>query len=95
MFTKPLTRTSRLSSFYRISNHKNFIPKQLVNALTDLASGTSRTSRRLLEEKAPGTILEKECPVPKNTAASKIGNGVISLAYFYPPKIFHLFGFSG
>ena len=62
MFTKPLTRTSRLSSFYRISNHKNFIPKQLVNALTDLASGTSRTSRRLLEEKAPVNDFGKRVP---------------------------------
>ena len=37
--------------FYRISNDKNFIPKYLDNALTDSVL-TSRTSRRLLEEKA-------------------------------------------
>ena len=45
-------QTSRLSIFYSISNHKNFIPKNLDNALTDSLK-TSRTSRPLLEEKAP------------------------------------------
>ena len=54
--------------FYRISNDKNFIPKYLDNALTDSVL-TSRTSRRLLEEKAP----------VNDFVASKIGNGVISL----------------
>ena len=39
------------SFFYRISNHKNFIPKYLDNAVIDFAQ-TSRTLRRLLEEKA-------------------------------------------
>ena len=38
--------------FYRISNHKNFFPKYLNNSLIDFA-WTSRTSSRLLEEKAP------------------------------------------
>ena len=38
--------------FYRISNDKNFIPKYLDNALTNSVL-TSRTSRPLLEEKAP------------------------------------------
>ena len=43
--------TSRLSIFYHILNHKNFIPKiaQLYNALTNF----TQTSRPLLEEKAP------------------------------------------
>ena len=74
-------RTSRLSgSFYGVSNHKNFIPKYLDNVLTDFAK-TSRTSRRLLGEKLPWTILEEAFPVPRNTAAGKIGNGVISLVW--------------
>ena len=38
--------------FYCISNYKNFIPKYPDNALTESVL-TSRTSRRLLEEKAP------------------------------------------
>ena len=38
--------------FYRISKDKNFIPKYLDNAFT-YSVLTSRTSSRLLEEKAP------------------------------------------
>ena len=34
---KRLGQTSRLSIFYRFSNHKNFIPKYLDKALTDFA----------------------------------------------------------
>ena len=36
-FSTDNSRTLRLSIFYRISNHKNFIPKYLDNALTDFA----------------------------------------------------------
>ena len=36
-FSADTSRTSRLSIFYRISNHKNFIPKYLDNALKDFA----------------------------------------------------------
>ena len=68
-------QTSRFSFFYRISNDKNFIPKYLRNALTDSVL-TSRTSRRLLEEKAP-----KNDFIVRNNAASIIGNGVISLLW--------------
>ena len=32
-------------------------------------------------KKLPWTILEEQFPVPRNTAASKIGNGVISLLW--------------
>ena len=32
-----------------------------------------------MEKKLPRTILEEELPRPRNTAASEIGNGVISL----------------
>ena len=66
---------SRLSIFYRISNHKIFILKYLDNALTDF-SQTSRTSGRILEEKAALMILEEQFPVPIYTAVSKIGNSV-------------------
>ena len=62
-------QTSRFSFFYRISNDKNFIPKYLDNALTDSVL-TSRTSRRLLEGKAP--VIDFRRTVP---------NGFISLLY--------------
>ena len=47
--------------FYRISNHKNFFRKYLDNALTDFAS-TSRTPKRLLEEKAPVNDFKRTVP---------------------------------
>ena len=37
LFSTDNSRTSTLSIFYRISNHKNFFPKYLDNALTDFA----------------------------------------------------------
>ena len=36
---------------------------------------------RYWRKKLPWTILEEQFPVPRNTAASKIGNGVISLLW--------------
>ena len=59
--------------FYCISNYKHLIPKYPYKALTDSVL-TSRTSRRLLEEKVP-----KNDFTVRNNAASIIGNGVISL----------------
>ena len=59
-----LPQKTRLFIFYCISNHENFIPKQLDNALTD-STKTSETSRRLLEDKAPVNDFEKQFPVPK------------------------------
>ena len=38
LFSINYRRTSRLFSFYSISNNKNLTPKYLVNALTDLNS---------------------------------------------------------
>ena len=77
-FSTDNSRTSRLSIFYRISNHKNFIPKYLDNPLTEKLhehwGGYWR--KRLL-----WTILEEQFPVPRYTAASKIGNSVISLLW--------------
>ena len=61
--------------FYCISNYKNFIPKYPDHALTDSVL-TSRTSRWLLEEKAP-----KNDFIVRNNAASIIGNGVLSLLW--------------
>ena len=61
--------------FYCISNNKNFIPKYPHNALTDSVL-TSRTSWRLLEEKAPVNDF-----IVRKNAASIIGNGGISLLW--------------
>ena len=49
---------------YRISKDKNFIPKCLDNALTDSVL-TSRTSRLLLEEKAPVIDFRRTVPTEK------------------------------
>ena len=76
LFSINYGRTSRLLSFYRISNNKNLTPKYLVNALTDL--NTLKHQGRYGRKKFPWTILEEQSPVSRNTAASKIGNGVIS-----------------
>ena len=35
--------------------------------------------RQLLEEKAPVNNVKEEFPMPRNTTASKVGNGIISL----------------
>ena len=74
-FLQITAKTSRFSFVYRIFNDKNFIPKYLDNVLTDSVL-TSRTSRRLLEEKVP-----KNDFTVRNNAASIIGNGVISLLW--------------
>ena len=64
-------QTSRFSFFYRISNDKNFIPKYLDNALTDSVL-TSRTSRRLLEEKAP--VIDFRRTVPREKSQHENGD---------------------
>ena len=51
-------RRSQLSSFYCITNHKNFISKYLENALIDFAQ-TSRTLKQFLKEKLRLTMLKK------------------------------------
>ena len=77
-FSTDYGQTSRFF-FYHISNDKNFIPKYLGNALIDSVL-TSRTSRQLLEKKSPvNDFVGTQFPVPRNIAASKIDNGVISL----------------
>ena len=80
-FSTDNSRTSRLSIFYRISNHKNFIPKYLDNALTDFAYNFYEHRGHYWRKKLLWTILEEQFPVPWNTAASKIGNSVISLLW--------------
>ena len=50
-----------MSIFYRISNHRNFIPKYLDNALTDFVK-LHETSRRLLQGKAPPNDFGRTVP---------------------------------
>ena len=65
-------QTSQFSFFFHIFDDKNFIPKYLDDALADSVL-TSRTSRRLLEEKAPVNDFGR------TILSETIGNGVISL----------------
>ena len=73
-------RTSRLSIFYRIPNHKIFIPNFSITLL--------QISLKLYEhwddywrKKLPWMILEEHFPVSRNNSVSKIGNSVISLLW--------------
>ena len=78
-FSKNYGRTSRLSSFYYISNHENFIPKYLEKAFnrsrpnfTNIGAG--------IEEQAPLSNYEKKrLSVQRNRAASEMESDVISL----------------
>ena len=76
-FSSDNGQTSRFSLFYCISYDKNFIPKYLDNGRTDSVL-TSRTSRRLLDEKSPVNYFVRTVPSEK-IAASIIGKGVILL----------------
>ena len=72
-FSTEKSRTSRLSIFYRISNHKNNITLlQISLKLHEHRDGYSR-------KKLSQTSLEEQFPLPRYTAVSKIGNSVISL----------------
>ena len=75
------SRPSRLSIFYLFSNRKNFIPKYLDNALIQISFTLHEYRGGYWRKKVPWTILEEQFPVPRNTAASKIGNSVISLLW--------------
>ena len=70
-------QTSRLSIFYCVSSHKNFIPKYLLQISLKLHEHRGRYWRK----KLPWTILEEQFPVPRYTAASKLDNSVISLLW--------------
>ena len=57
-FSNDYGRTSRLSSFYYISNHENFIPKYLEKAFIGFAQ-TSRTLGQVWRNKLPWSIMKK------------------------------------
>ena len=63
-FSTDDSQTSRFSFFYSISNDINFVLKYRDNALTDSVL-TSRTSSRLLEEKAPVNDFVRTVPGEK------------------------------
>ena len=68
-----LADRDRLSSFYRISNHKNFIPKYIHNALNLL------NTEAAIGGKSSREPFWKKFPVLRNTAASEIGSSINSL----------------
>ena len=67
LFSTDNSQTSRLSIFYRISNHKNFIPKYI-----DKAHKLHEHWGGYWEKKRQWTILEEQFPVPRNTVVGKI-----------------------
>ena len=54
-------------------------PKNILISLLQLSLKLQEHRSGYCREKFPWTILEKQFPPPRNTGASKIGNGVISL----------------
>ena len=79
-FSTANSRTSRLSIFYRISKHKIFIPKYFYK-LSQISLKLHVHRGCYWRNKLPWMIFEEQFPVPRYTAASKIGNSVISLLW--------------
>ena len=79
-FSTDNSRTSRLSIFYRISNHKIFIPKFFVTLL-QISLKLHKHWGDYSRKKLPWMILEEQFPVPRNNSVSKIGNSFISLLW--------------
>ena len=70
-----LNNITILSIFYCVSSHKNFISITLSQISLKLHEHRGRNWRKKLLR----TIFEEQFPVPRYTAASKVGNSVISL----------------
>ena len=66
--------------FYCISNHENFIPKYLDNALKRFHLNLTNIEAAIIG-KSYFEWFWKKFPVPKNTTARKIGNVVIPLLW--------------
>ena len=62
-------------------SHKKFIPKYLDKSLFQFSLRLYGHRVGYWRKKFPRTIFEEEFPGPRNTAASKIGNVVISLLW--------------
>ena len=66
--------------FYCVSNCKNFI-QNISKTLVQFPLKLQEHRDGCWRKKLPWTILEEQFPVPRNTAATKIGNGVVSLLW--------------
>ena len=66
-----MVKHQRMSSFYCISNHKNFISKYLDNTFSDFAA--------IGETSSSEWFWKKNLHVLRNMVAGKIGSDVISL----------------
>ena len=76
-FSTDNSRTSRMSIFYRILTIKTCSQNILITLL-QISLKLHEHRGGYWRKKLPWTILEEQFPVPRNTAVSKIGNGVIS-----------------
>ena len=79
-FSTDNSRTSRLSIFYRISNHK-ILSQNISKTLLQISLKLHEHRGGYWRKKLPWMILEEQFSVPRNTSLSKIGNSVISLLW--------------
>ena len=83
LFSRDNRQTSILSSFCCIfSNHKKTSSKNILITLWQISLKLHKQWGNYWMKKFPWAILEEQFPVWRNTAASKIGNGAISLLIF-------------
>ena len=79
-FSTDNIRISRLSIFYRFLTIKTSSQNILITLL-QISLKLHEHRGGYWKKKLQWTILEEQFPVPRNTAVSKIGNGVISLLW--------------
>ena len=79
-FSTDNSRTSRLSIFYRISNHK-ILSQNISKTLLQISLKLHEHRGGYWRKKLPWIILEEQFSVPRNTSVSEIGNSVISLLW--------------
>ena len=79
-FSTENSRTSRLSIFTVFLTIKT-LSRNVSITLLQISLKPQEHRGGYWRKKPPWTILEEQFPVPRNTAASKIGNGVISLLW--------------
>ena len=80
-FSTDNDQTTILSIIYCVSNNKNFIPKNFSITLLQISLKLHEHRGCYWRKKLPWIIFEEQFPVPRYTAASKIGNSVISLLW--------------
>ena len=74
-------QTSRLSIFYCVSNHKKTSSQNITIKLSQISLKLHEHRGSYWRKKLSWTILKEQFLVPRLTAASKIGNSVISLLW--------------